>query len=102
MSHSIVWKTNAHPIIHTAGSDTVFYMFVRAKFSWTIQQYNVYDSTSIVTQVFGNVFGIYVLIKVSEANECVHFQCEMERNSVCTLRRSISASATAAWPSWHT
>lgn len=46
------------------GSDTVFYMFVREKFEWTILQYNAYSSTAILTQVVGNLFGVYVLVKV--------------------------------------
>lgn len=45
----------------TEGSSTVFYLFVREHFEWTIKQASFYDSTGIVLLICGSIFGMYVL-----------------------------------------
>lgn len=46
------------------GSATVFYLFVRGKFDWSIQQSTFYDAASIIIIIFGNIVGMYILNKV--------------------------------------
>lgn len=48
-------------LVCTEGSATVFYLFVREHFEWTIKQASFYDSTGIVLQTCGSIFGMYVL-----------------------------------------
>lgn len=46
------------------GSMTVFYLYARTKFNWTLQDITFYNAGSIVIQIFGNIFGMYILNKV--------------------------------------
>lgn len=46
------------------GSQTVFFLFVREKFGWTVHDYALYDCYSIMVQVIGTILGIYVLKKL--------------------------------------
>lgn len=43
---------------------TVFYLFVREKFDWSIQQSTFYDAANIVVIILGNIVGMYILNKV--------------------------------------
>lgn len=51
------------------GNVTLFYLFVRNKFDWTIGQYNLYAATSTLMQVFGNIIGIKILSKLLGISE---------------------------------
>lgn len=42
---------------------------MREKFSWTINQYNIYAATNIIVQIVGNVIGIYILSKMFGISE---------------------------------
>lgn len=77
------------------GSDTVFYMFVREKFNWTIQQFNTYDSTAIPTQVAGNVFGLYVLVRFFGVSDT-----SMAIVAFLSFAADYGIKATATEP-WH-
>lgn len=46
------------------GSSTVFFLFVREKFGWTVHDYSLYDSMSILVQVVATIIGIYGLKKL--------------------------------------
>lgn len=40
------------------------YLFMREKFKWMITDYNLYSAFNVICQVFGNIFGTYVLNKM--------------------------------------
>lgn len=42
---------------------------MRDKFNWAIVDYNLYAATNIIVQIFGNVFGIYILSKMFGVSE---------------------------------
>lgn len=70
-------------------------MFVREKFAWTIEQFNTYDSTAIVTQVFGNVFGLYVLVRCCGVNDT-----SMAIVAFASFAADYAIKAIASEP-WH-
>lgn len=61
------------------GGNIVGYLFVRLKFSWTLQQNNLYDCYSIVCSLVGSVIGFSVLrklLKLSDMNlACIALFC---------------------------
>ncbi|XP_031618143.1 uncharacterized protein LOC116337604 [Contarinia nasturtii] len=46
------------------GSVALSYLFMREKFKWMITDYNLYSAFNVICQVFGNIFGTYVLNKM--------------------------------------
>ncbi|XP_073847557.1 probable peptidoglycan muropeptide transporter SLC46 [Musca autumnalis] len=46
------------------GSTTVFYLFVREKFQWTVKDFTTYETISILIPILGNIFGVWLLRKV--------------------------------------
>uniref|UniRef100_A0A182YFN8 Major facilitator superfamily (MFS) profile domain-containing protein n=1 Tax=Anopheles stephensi TaxID=30069 RepID=A0A182YFN8_ANOST len=46
------------------GSQTVFLLFLRERFEWTVKDYSYYDATSIVFMIFGNTAGLYLIRKL--------------------------------------
>ncbi|XP_046810546.1 uncharacterized protein LOC124420702 [Lucilia cuprina] len=46
------------------GAMTVFYLFVREKFQWTIREFTFYETISHVTSVFGALIGFLIMRKV--------------------------------------
>lgn len=64
---AIIWLTISSlgiAIFVMEGNSTVFYLFVREKFEWTVKDYTIYDSISIIIQIFGNIIGSYLLQKL--------------------------------------
>lgn len=51
------------------GSVTLSYLFMREKFKWSINDYNFYSAMNVICQVFGNIFGTYVLNKMLSVSE---------------------------------
>lgn len=51
------------------GSTTVFYLFVREKFQWTVKDFTTYETISILIPIVGNVLGVWLLRKVRSSNE---------------------------------
>lgn len=47
------------------------YLFMREKFKWMITDYNLYSAVNVVCQVFGNIFGTYVLNKMLGVPELI-------------------------------
>lgn len=47
------------------GAMTVFYLFVREKFQWTIREFTFYETISHVVSVFGALVGFLIMRKVS-------------------------------------
>ncbi|XP_061389293.1 probable peptidoglycan muropeptide transporter SLC46 [Musca vetustissima] len=46
------------------GAMTVFYLFVREKFQWTVRDFTYYETISHVTSMFGALVGFLILRKV--------------------------------------
>ncbi|XP_005179008.1 multidrug resistance protein 2 [Musca domestica] len=46
------------------GSTTVFYLFVREKFQWTVKDFTTYETISILIPILGNIFGVWLLRRV--------------------------------------
>lgn len=46
------------------GSVALSFLFMREKFKWMITDYNFYTAFNVICQVFGNIFGTYVLNKM--------------------------------------
>lgn len=46
------------------GSISIFYLFIREKFQWTVKEYTAYESISILVPIAGNILGIWLLRKV--------------------------------------
>uniref|UniRef100_A0A182TA87 Major facilitator superfamily (MFS) profile domain-containing protein n=1 Tax=Anopheles maculatus TaxID=74869 RepID=A0A182TA87_9DIPT len=46
------------------GSQTVFLLFLRERFEWTVKDYSYYDAASIVFMIFGNTIGLYIIRKL--------------------------------------
>lgn len=48
----------------THGSNTVFYLFVRYKLGWTLQDLTLYEATTMLITVFGAIVGLALLKKL--------------------------------------
>lgn len=46
------------------GTSTVFYLFVREKFEWTLREYTLYDSSNILISIAGCAIGMVFLKKL--------------------------------------
>ncbi|XP_053677068.1 proton-coupled folate transporter-like [Anopheles nili] len=46
------------------GTATVFILFLRERFEWTVKDYSFYDATTIILMIFGNTIGLYAIKKV--------------------------------------
>lgn len=46
------------------GTSTVFYLFVREKFEWTLREYTLFDSANILIAIAGCIVGLVVLKKM--------------------------------------
>lgn len=44
---------------------------MRDKFKWQINDYNMYAATNVICQVFGNIFGTYVLNRMLQVPEII-------------------------------
>lgn len=55
------------------GAMTVFYLFVREKFQWTIREFSFYETLSHVTSVLGTLIGFLIMRKVKI---CISYQLD--------------------------
>ncbi|KAG4079764.1 hypothetical protein HA402_014895 [Bradysia odoriphaga] len=72
LDRSIIWMTISSLVLSIfalEGSSTVFYLFVREKFNWSIQQSTFFDAANILLKIIGNVLGMYLLNKVLRVSE---------------------------------
>lgn len=53
----------------TSGSNTVFYLFVRQSFGWTLQDLTLYEAASMLMMILGCIFGLVVLKKYLKFSE---------------------------------
>lgn len=63
---AIIWLTLSGLVLSLAlmeGNMTVFFLFTRAKFGWTIREYTIYESVSLVVQIVGSLLALTILKK---------------------------------------
>uniref|UniRef100_A0A7G3B2D9 Putative transporter add1 major facilitator superfamily protein n=1 Tax=Lutzomyia longipalpis TaxID=7200 RepID=A0A7G3B2D9_LUTLO len=63
----IIWLAIAGLVVSIAmmeGNMSVFFLFTRAKFGWTIREYTIYESVSIVVQMVGGIVTLCILKKI--------------------------------------
>ncbi|XP_055705496.1 proton-coupled folate transporter-like isoform X2 [Phlebotomus papatasi] len=63
---AIIWLTLSGLVLSLAlmeGNMTVFFLFTRAKFGWTIREYTIYESVSLVVQMVGSLLALTILKK---------------------------------------
>ncbi|XP_065368039.1 probable peptidoglycan muropeptide transporter SLC46 [Calliphora vicina] len=76
------------------GAMTVFYLFVREKFQWTVREFTFYETISHVTSVFGALIGFLIMRKVFNLSvvtlALVAFFSDI-------IRSIIQGVATEAW-----
>ncbi|GAB0097177.1 uncharacterized protein DMENIID0001_127880 [Sergentomyia squamirostris] len=53
------------------GLMTVFFLFTRAKFGWTIREYTVYESVSIVVMICGSIAALWILKKIFRMSDAM-------------------------------
>uniref|UniRef100_A0A182N879 Major facilitator superfamily (MFS) profile domain-containing protein n=1 Tax=Anopheles dirus TaxID=7168 RepID=A0A182N879_9DIPT len=46
------------------GNQTVFLLFLRERFGWSVKDYSYYDATAIIFMIFGNTAGLYAIRKL--------------------------------------
>jgi MFS transporter, PCFT/HCP family, solute carrier family 46 (folate transporter), member 1 len=51
------------------GSNTVFYLFTRQHFGWTLQDVTIYESCSMLFMIAGSIFGLVVLKKLLKLSD---------------------------------
>lgn len=56
-------------ILAMDGTQTVFLLFLRERFGWTVKDYSYYDATSIIFMIFGNTLGLYTIRKVFKPSD---------------------------------
>lgn len=64
--NTIVWSVITILVLSTftvAGSSNVFYLFARRQLHWTLREFTLFDSTTILLSTFGCFIGIAVLKK---------------------------------------
>uniref|UniRef100_A0A182PGG7 Major facilitator superfamily (MFS) profile domain-containing protein n=1 Tax=Anopheles epiroticus TaxID=199890 RepID=A0A182PGG7_9DIPT len=77
------------------GSQTVFLLFLRERFEWTVKDYSYYDATAIVFMIVGNTAGLYVLRKLFNPSVTV-----LAALGYCCYAINSSVQALASEP-WH-
>lgn len=74
------------------GAMTVFYLFVREKFQWTVRDFSYYETISHVTSMFGALVGFLILRKVLYAQVFLYHVSQLTfpfyRFSECPLLHS--------------
>lgn len=51
------------------GTGTVYFLFLRERFEWTVKEYSFYDATVIVFMIIGNLVGMYGVKKLFNMSE---------------------------------
>ncbi|XP_065093767.1 probable peptidoglycan muropeptide transporter SLC46 [Ochlerotatus camptorhynchus] len=62
----IIWLTvtiGAFSVLGSGGSN-IFYLFTRKKFSWTLEEYTIWQSADLASIIAGNFLGILILKKL--------------------------------------
>ncbi|XP_058828281.1 tetracycline resistance protein, class D-like isoform X2 [Topomyia yanbarensis] len=57
--------------IFAMGTGTVYFLFLRERFGWTVKEFSFYDATIIVFMIIGNLVGVYGVKKYFGLSESV-------------------------------
>ncbi|XP_050096471.1 proton-coupled folate transporter-like [Anopheles aquasalis] len=93
----IIWLTIGAlglNILAMDGTQTVYLLFLREQFGWTVKDYSFFDATSIACMIFGNTVGLYVIRKLFTPSDAV-----LAAIGYCcyVFNSSIHAIATEWW-----
>uniref|UniRef100_A0A6E8VLP0 Major facilitator superfamily (MFS) profile domain-containing protein n=1 Tax=Anopheles coluzzii TaxID=1518534 RepID=A0A6E8VLP0_ANOCL len=77
------------------GSQTVFLLFLRERFEWTVKDYSYYDASAIVFMIIGNTAGLYVIRKLFNPSVTV-----LAALGYCCYAINSTIQALASEP-WH-
>lgn len=82
-------------VIISEGSGTVYFLFLRERFGWTVKEYSFYDATAIVFMIIGNLVAIYGVKKLFNLSESV-----LAAIGFCSYAIASAIHAIAYEP-WH-
>ncbi|KAL6261051.1 hypothetical protein P5V15_008577 [Pogonomyrmex californicus] len=94
----LIWNCIAglvFQVIIVQGSFAIGYMFVSARFGWTVKEYNEYVALNIIITVLGTIFGIKLIPKYTGLSEPM-----IAVISVISALCNVMTCAFA-WKSWH-
>lgn len=94
----IIWLVIAAlgaSIFALEGSGTVYFLFLRERFGWTVKEYSFYDATAIVFMIIGNLVAIYGVKKLFNLSESV-----LAAIGFCSYAIASAIHAIAYEP-WH-
>ncbi|XP_062541923.1 probable peptidoglycan muropeptide transporter SLC46 [Armigeres subalbatus] len=94
----IIWLVIAAlgaSIFALEGSGTVYFLFLRERFGWTVKEYSFYDATAIVVMIIGNLVGMYVMKKFLNLSESV-----LSAIGFCSYA-IVSGIHAIAYEPWH-
>lgn len=77
------------------GNQTVFFLFVRERFTWTVKDFTFYSATNTISLIVGNIFAMYGLKRFFSLSETT---LAIVAFSSCLLDSIFSA---IAFHSWH-
>uniref|UniRef100_A0A1Q3FGF0 Putative transporter add1 major facilitator superfamily n=1 Tax=Culex tarsalis TaxID=7177 RepID=A0A1Q3FGF0_CULTA len=70
----IVWLVIAAlgaSIFAMEGTGTVYFLFLRERFGWTVKEFSFYDATAILFMIVGNLVGMYGIKKLLGVSESI-------------------------------
>ncbi|XP_052872510.1 proton-coupled folate transporter-like [Anopheles cruzii] len=93
----IIWfviSALALNILAMDGTNTVYLLFLREQFGWTVKEYSFYDATSISCIIFGTTAGLYIIRKVFRPSETV-----LAAIGFCSyaISSAVQGMATLSW-----
>lgn len=77
-----------------AGHDTVFYLFERYKFAWTIRDANLYESFTQTLNVIGSFIGVYLFKQCFKFSDIFVIIISLI-SKICSLM--VIGSASVSW-----
>lgn len=79
---------------NTTGSFEVYFLFVREKFSWNLQQSTLYESTSLLITILGSFFGLFALKKLLKIRDASIAAIAIASFLADSLLRTFAQNAT--------
>lgn len=77
------------------GNSTVFFLFVRERFDWSVRDYTIYSAIATCSLIVGNLFAMYCLKRIFNLSETTF--------AIIAFTQSMLDSfiAAVAFRSWH-
>ncbi|XP_059607645.1 probable peptidoglycan muropeptide transporter SLC46 [Phlebotomus argentipes] len=92
---AIIWLAIFGLVLSLAimeGTATVFFLFTRAKFGWTIRDYTIYESVSIVVQLVGALCAIALLKKIFRMSDAMIAAVAFASDCLQNLARTLAVT----------